>query len=532
MNTDTADYVLAKNQYREARNLRLTTDDSGNSAELHIIEGNVLVETLVVDYDQFISKYNPNDYKILAVNTVRNIGVIIVKNLRLKVWNIIKLVLNEDNTIDNTWVFGDTGITDMLEGDAVDTVLRWESSSRIKLYIADGKHYMLAINVAQDYTDPKIEQFLIYPSAKLKAPKFVDITSNGTLTSGLYQYAYQRYSVGGAISEMSRTTKMIPLVLPTGGGWYAGAEAGKTTSGAITILIPGDDGCVLPCLRVYRIHYYESGQTPTIELFTEIELSSAAEDVTVVDTGQTASATLTTEEFNSVSGVHIIPSCIESKHDYLFAAGISEQSGDLAEIADFDTRTYSFKHDDDSKANECVVDGESVETATYTDSDGVDTITEHIASLKDVSNLADCIQTEDCKYAPWINSEEQTWTPVYGGVGPNVRWRFIRTKLDADYTPAITSTRKKKQTRVADIATFLDKEWDGDNKKASELTKIRIKNLFYLAGVNLDNAAITADFTDDIVGSDCGLIRKTTSEQLSQYNMNYGLTSGTLSYGS
>lgn len=519
MNTDTADYVLAKNQYREARNMRLVTDDSGNSAELHIIEGNKLIDTYKIYYSQFVREYNPNDFKILATNTVRNIGVIVVSNKMINVWNILKLTLNEDGSLDSEWIFGEnTGISEMLSGDAVDTVLRWESSNRIKLYIADSSHYMLAINIAKTYTDPKIEDFLIYPNANLKAPRFVEITSSGSLTSGLYQYAYQRYNVGGVASEMSRTTKMIPLVLSTSDGWYAGAEAGKTTSGAITIQIPGDSDCMLTCVKVYRIRYSENGQIPTIELFTERELQSAADDIIVTDTGQAASATLTVEEFNSQSGIHIIPKCIESKHDYLFAAGISEQVGDLSEIVDFDTRTYSFEYDDFFKESSCTLDGSDVDKTypgtdkqtAFKDDATVDTVKQCIQNLSKISQIDDCVQPESCKYAPWVYSKSdgtQEWVSVYGGVGPNVRWRFTKIKLDADYTPALTSGEQKEWIRTSDLSLF------------KSLKDSNVEKYGYDSDTCPGIYGVTRDLTfkyneDEIIGSDLGLIRKKTSEQL------------------
>uniref|UniRef100_UPI003FEE9CC1 hypothetical protein n=1 Tax=Prevotella sp. TaxID=59823 RepID=UPI003FEE9CC1 len=45
-------------------------------------------------------------------------------------------------------------------------------------------------------------------------------------------------------------------------------------------------------------------------------------DFFVNDTGQQALDTITIEEYNSMSGVHIIPKVIESKDNILFAANI------------------------------------------------------------------------------------------------------------------------------------------------------------------------------------------------------------------
>lgn len=65
--------------------------------------------------------------------------------------------------------------------------------------------------------------------------------------------------------------------------------------------------------------YIENGQLPTIELIYDSDIVQ-----NIYDTGQDSLAVMTLEEFNSISGIHIIPKVIESKNDYLFAAQIKD----------------------------------------------------------------------------------------------------------------------------------------------------------------------------------------------------------------
>ena len=60
--------------------------------------------------------------------------------------------------------------------------------------------------------------------------------------------------------------------------------------------------------------------------------------ITVNDVGQTALETLSLEEYNAITGIHIAPKTIESKDDYLFAGNIK----DFSEEFDKSLEGYDF----------------------------------------------------------------------------------------------------------------------------------------------------------------------------------------------
>lgn len=561
MNMDTADYVLPKNQYREARNLRLVTDNSGNSAELHIIEGNRRIKQ--IDIVDGFWQGGPDPATILAVNTIRNITVAVVRDNLKERWNILKIVvadtddLSSDDAIKHEWVFRSEsgikgGITDMLDGDFVDTVLRWESESIIKLYIADGKHSLIGINIANSYDTTSLNRFTAYPNALLNPPLFVDIASGGGLKYGVYQYAYRRWSQNGSSSEISRTTKMIPLVQKNSAGIYKGGEVGTVSGSSIAIRIPGDDECAMQNLDIYRLVYLENGQEPTIELFDQRYNIDPTKDVDVVDYGKAAISTLTTEEFNASSGVHIIPKCIESKYDYLFASGITQDVAQFKEMSDFDTRTYSFAHNSEIRGLICSIDGGGVDdiyvdktlpddgVTAMTDNVTAETVKTRVSNLKKIPAGADCVQGEDQKYAPWIITDsvtgEDRWVPVHGGIGPNVRWRFVKAKLDADYTPAICRDDQKAKIRQIDLYDINNWEAykstpDKDVNNGAFVKWISSKLLYWLQPLELTQ--VQTVFDDQIIGSDRGVIRKGTFEptSLSVTGQDASITSDQQTYG-
>jgi hypothetical protein len=87
--------------------------------------------------------------------------------------------------------------------------------------------------------------------------------------------------------------------------------------------------------------YTESGQLPTIEVIYENKLPDT--DVfSFIDAGQKAITTLTLEEYNSATGIHIIPRTIESKDDYMFASNIKTDArlDSYDVIKNWDSRSF------------------------------------------------------------------------------------------------------------------------------------------------------------------------------------------------
>lgn len=64
---------------------------------------------------------------------------------------------------------------------------------------------------------------------------------------------------------------------------------------------------------------------PTIEvIYDHAYTLNSDNDFIINDTGQEAIDQISVEEYNSISGIHIIPQAIESKDDILFAANVKE----------------------------------------------------------------------------------------------------------------------------------------------------------------------------------------------------------------
>ena len=329
MNSDVSLQMIPEGQYIYAENLRITGLTPTNSSsvmngvgKIRPIEG---------------AKWGQSGLSIkdvLATDSIRDIGVVIYvdnNDLRWKVAVFENKIGQPSNKDDNSSVLP-TLTTIFNSGETTQatkfsTVMHYEVEDVTKLYIADGVNPIKLLLIEKENGEWKWiekDQVNSYPKIIFKVPKFVELIP-GSLKSGSVQYAYRLYRKYSVATDMSPTTKLIPIVNST---TYAGYGQNKTTNAGVRLQIDVDLEYtqIYNKMQVYRIMYVENGQLPTIELIydDDVDLQN-----TIDDTGQDALGVLSLEEFNSISGIHIIPKVIESKNDYLFAAQIKDVQSDV-----------------------------------------------------------------------------------------------------------------------------------------------------------------------------------------------------------
>lgn len=344
MVADISDALLGVDQYRMAKNLRYVTDNEENTGELHMIEGSRGAGDL------------PQGDRIIASTQIRNIGVIVTKKLvdAVEYWRILRF----DNPYEN--YIGEKDFRPIEEfklvfqsntplGENLSLVTRYEDDENIKLYMTDGEHQLMVFNLAkfheQDGGDlDDINSVVAYPSVLFKKPVFCGLI-NGTLRAGLIEYSYQFYTKYGHQSQISPSTKLIPLYrgpLNLQNTTYVdGYEQEIITDKGIRIRIdkPVDiESGSFTHIKVFRITYIENGQLPMIEVIHDRKMEwDDNNQIYIDDTGQKALEVFSLEEYNSMTGIHIIPKVIESKGDCLFASNIREQEVFVdEEIKDWD----------------------------------------------------------------------------------------------------------------------------------------------------------------------------------------------------
>lgn len=325
MNADVSDAMISSDQYRMANNLRYVTNDEENSGELHVIEGAAQVLDNVHG-------------TVRGMVSIREYGAIVVENE--DEWSVWRFDSKEDDT-DRCYV-EQVHISDhpLSKRNKLSLVTKYEDESNIKMYIADGEHPVLVVNImTRNYDDPEdkiitdYQKITSYPNTVLDSPTFNKLI-NGTLKEGNVQYSYQLYNTYGTATDISIPTRIIPLhnKAPemTSFKNFKGVEQGKVSNKGVEFSIKIETP-LFQKIKIYRITYVEAGQPPLIELILDTDIWSENSIMTVQDTGYEALETLTVEEYNGMSGIHIIPKVIESKDDYMFAACIETAQTKLDE---------------------------------------------------------------------------------------------------------------------------------------------------------------------------------------------------------
>lgn len=437
MDTDTSDMFIDKNRYRMAKNLRFVTDTQSSGGELHAVQGfkPVLKELLT---------------NVIAATVVRDLGVIIQKtpNNNESKWCVKTFDNNKPIQLKTVFL-----CKEEIGSDKPSILGLYETDKICKLYIADGVHPLMIIDLfpKKEVVPVNIDEVTIYSSVVLNKPIINGFTS-GSLKSGCVSYAYRLYGLYGPGTEMSIPTRQLQIPeKPLSGNQLKGAKSDYATGCGVSITCNLDNPVPdkFDHILIYRISYQVQGQLPLIELIYDGKRTGNS--VKFIDSGQKALGTLTLEEYNSVSGNHIIPKIIESKNDYLFAGNIKEQQHDLFE--DYDARAYSFNPRgiaylyDASGVNRVDVTSSTYDTVKPTGDCFNKYNDMSIEPLDDRNNFID----EDGSYCRYDIDK------YYGGTGVNISWRFVTASLVGDANVSVLATGKYGNDRLGTSSICIDK---------------------------------------------------------------------------
>ena len=211
MDTDTSDALISNKSYRMAKNLRYITDVDENTGELRLIEGAKFIDALSEDIEM---ERGVGGLKILAFNSIRNVGAIICEN-DARHWAVCRMEY-VDNALRFFRVFGwcTTPLGDPEAGltTKISTVLKWEDPTRLQLYIADGDNPLMKINL---YDTANSSDIKYVSTAKqqttLHGIEINNVLNGGSLVAGLVQYAYRLYNKNNVSTRVSVVSKLASI---------------------------------------------------------------------------------------------------------------------------------------------------------------------------------------------------------------------------------------------------------------------------------------------------------------------------------
>jgi len=238
-------------------------------------------------------------------------------------WGIYKFQNNPSQTI--TRIFGPC--TETL-GSKLSLVTRWESNSNVKLYIADGEHKLMSINIMHnDYTGtpPTPPSSIEYiADTDNNVPQILVGTSSqsGNIKGVVVQYAYILYKQYGSQSNISPLTRPISLY-----NGDRGFKQNEYTDKSISLTLEYSSN-FFNKIRIYRISYVQDGQEPEINIIVDQNYNGR---IDYLDTGHNISE-VSYSEFIGQFGIDVKPVLIESKENTLFAANVEYDQKEVDDL--------------------------------------------------------------------------------------------------------------------------------------------------------------------------------------------------------
>ena len=490
MNTDAADHVLGSDQYRDALNLRYVNNKESATGSLKVIDGFKSIYKTELGED-IIETAQVGQYGIFFTEDQME-DVVEGQNRKIRVYRfpIEKETISRD---DIKMIFGPCSDWNIYEDkdkkvrNRLSIVGRKEGEDNIKLYIADGIHQMLIMDVLNDTTITSINDISTNSYESLLPPKISELIY-GSLKAGKNQYAFQLYSRYKQQTSMSPLSRLINVVnIVDNFSEFNGAKEGDYTNMGIKlkIQIPKDSNYDL--IKIYRVYYQQNSETPDIDLIFDGKFKSITEKdekkyFYYLDSASNSINKISVNDFNSKFGLYMIPRVIESKDDYLFAAQIKEYRDTNRSFDNINTVSISASSDGHVQFLNVNENPEDIHIYTTDEVKNnnweiFDKLTKekdcwnHYTQNEDGINYGS-VALQSLYTFPIGNDNEQ----FYGGSGKNVDWRFITTILPADsstldddkYGTSSSSIRyNNKGKNSGDIYKYYIRK-DGTLKKASQ----------------------------------------------------------------
>lgn len=460
MNSDLSYSMLQPKQYVYGKNIRLTSNSLLLQEELpDKKEGAVsLIPEGILKFTYTSESAYFKD--VLATAQIDNICVIIIKTIR-NTWCVYRIT--DNNIITATKIFDGADVGDT---EKFSVVINKEITGVIKLYISDGQHQVMMLNVNQEYDQYNLSipdaTYLIsnsyFPASTLNIVNKI----SGRLPVGQVQYTYRFYKKYGIKSRLAPLTNKIQIFDPDRNREEGNAE-GTISSVGLQLQAWCDQLCftLFDRIQIFRLYYKHPNTDADIELIYDKDLTSGKGIIKVNDIGQDPLKVYTAEEFSLLDGQIIIPKVIEQNQGHMFAANVKDETIFYPEKNGFDARSYSINknnnvvlyHNEDTQYQLNPVSA-SVYTTIGSGSINIDGSTYSGSSLHDVDYQfdrrinpqlytlnkfadlnRDTTQEEipPCRYSMEMFSDvidnNTVSRHILGGSGKYVDWRFITTHI-------------------------------------------------------------------------------------------------------
>ena len=474
MNTDTAFDSIKSTQYLFGLNIRSTAIETDMQTDRNSFEKKGLLSPIYTNkYDFHVpdptnvntyNKFNVNstngDYFYKIINS-GDINVLLFKESEdLCIYKLIKQSLQNTVTVTSQLLFKIKGYFPDKTCSPVNynmsTLLHYEQNNVVILYIADGKHKIISINIEDSeylnklkdedgYIDiDYIMQNNYFPNKKMEIVK----TISGQLKTSQVQYTYRLYKKHCSCSTLAPLTNKIQII-----DSYRNKEEGNaedtTTSIGLRLHIPSQSAIQFDKVQIYRLQYIKANDNAKVQLIYDGEYY---DDFYFNDIGKKSLQDLTIEEFSSLNGLQIVPGVIEQNQNYLFAANIKDKT--IIQLdGDFDFKSYQFGTEYKKIGNliqPCkyisYIENNDIQSQSYVITKDKKQVLQDLQDKflqKDYINpYSDINGTYDKNVLISTSTGDVRqcvdWEGYYGGSGINISWRIVVNKTPGEYDAYIS----------------------------------------------------------------------------------------------
>lgn len=341
--------------YFEAQHIKILATSSQSSSSVTNEKGNekvITLPTVEISLNSRTISYNDNVdvFTTTELQDTVSENQIIIGHTTTR--DSIVIFSTDDNGTDCIWLLGNVlndeynlqllYVRDLNFSikNPIQPIFNYENENIQKVYWVDGNQQIRSINIMHSSIEGN-SNLIDVPSNTIEfvgnvlfsQPVVDNVTSGGTHTAGMIQYAYNLFRLNSAQSRISPLSEIIPLDKGTNSG---GGEVNEVV-GSTPIVTIDDLDTSYTSIKVYAIKYTSYNEIPSINLIDERDIDGSS--VTIYDDGSTISS-LSLEEFLLLGSDPLIPKHIESKDNRLFLANIKTKEFILPD--ELDTRAYSF----------------------------------------------------------------------------------------------------------------------------------------------------------------------------------------------
>lgn len=504
MNTDVAYDSMKNSQYIYAINLRPYTTSKINGPQDIAAYGKYGVLTPVYHTDNNL--FNDTDTKFTDIEQPTISKIITSGDINILIYiykgciYLYKISTTAERQVSEAYKYNreflcaiDTGIGNLKN---ISAVLQYETDQVTNLYLADGKHKIMIINVVDtDYIKSLrddesgminidyISQNNYFPK---KAIKYKAVTS-GQLKTSQVQYTYRFYKKYGVTSKLAPLSRKFQVINPSRDTEIGCSEDSITSIGLQLEIDINENISQFDRIQVYRIQYIKPNQNADIDLIYDggFEANKRQEEwsIQIIDNGRKTLQTLTMQEFSQIHGQDIIPKLLEQNQGYLFAGNVKDAT--TFQLSGEDIKKFwAFQFAEDIVSGKhhcyCYVDQSYTQSQLFfcnqqTYGDVISELMNAFNNPKqynwDYSNpYSDINYTQYNDY----HTAMYDYFGYVGGSGDCISWRLVATELEdgqknqnASYYFKATSGKPIATSKY--IYTIGDKTYEKDANDAKEI---------------------------------------------------------------